>query len=233
MRWTGLNFLGGKMTDHDKKIIFFHFVKTGGSSIERHFGGSEHGETRFSLHDEKNKKIIVTREYHHMSVKDYVVMNGIDIFEEYFTFSICRNPFDWFVSHFFWDVQKYHDSKRTNSTPKERRRFIVEECNSDFNLYLEKATERAAINPRYPFKWPSMKEFMTGVNFVGRFENLQEDFDLICNKIGVPTAKLPHAKKSKPRPHYSEFYNKKSVNIVYDLLRDDIDHFGYSFERKA
>ena len=221
------------MTDHDRKIIFFHFVKTAGSSIERHFKGSEHGETRFSLHDEENKKIIVTREYHHMSTQDYVNMNGLDIFEEYFTFSICRNPFDWFVSHFFWDVEKYHESKRRKTIPKERRRFIVEECNTDFNLYLKKATERAANNPHYPFKWPSMKEFMAGVNVIGRFENLQEDFNLICEKAGIPPGELPHAKKSKARPHYSEFYNEKSAEIVYDLLRADIDYFGYSFERKG
>ena len=35
------------------------------------------------------------------------------------------------------------------------------------------------------------------INFYGKYETLQEDFDYVCEKIGLPKTKLPHSNKSE------------------------------------
>lgn len=213
------------MTNDEYKVIFIHFVKTAGSSIEDYFGvGDGYRETQFNFKNGKQKTV---REQHHFSSKQYIQANGIDVWNECFKFSFVRNPWDWFVSHFFHDIKVYWDNEKVGRPQKYRRNFIIKECNSDFKTYVEKGMEK----PEW-FKFQCMKEYCKGVDFIGRFENLQNDFDIVCDKIGSPRKKLNHLKKPKPRLHYSHFYDEKCIEHVYNLMKTDIDFFDYKFERE-
>ena len=93
------------------------------------------------------------------------------------------------------------------------------------------------------------------VDFLGRFETLQADFNSVCEKLGVPHTPVPHVNKSKWRrglrgllqkilsrtapgtqtapPSNADYYDDESVEIVSRLYRRDIELFGYTFKKDA
>ena len=66
------------------------------------------------------------------------------------------------------------------------------------------------------------------VDFIGKFENLETDFEYICKKIGVNGIKLPHKNKTQ-RKNYRDYYNENTKTIIANWYKKDIDYFGYEF----
>ena len=66
------------------------------------------------------------------------------------------------------------------------------------------------------------------VDFIGRYENLEEDFHTICVRIGIPTPPLPHLNPSMHR-NYRAYYDEDAKRLVAEHYAADIDRFGYSF----
>ena len=66
------------------------------------------------------------------------------------------------------------------------------------------------------------------VDFVGRYERLQQDFDIVCDRIGHPRAELPHVFATR-HGHYTEYYDDATRAIVERVYAADIAAFGYRF----
>ena len=65
------------------------------------------------------------------------------------------------------------------------------------------------------------------VDFVGRHENLAEDFQKVCRIVGIQE-ELPHENQTEHR-QYRHYYTAEARALVERIYREDLDRFGYSF----
>ncbi len=66
------------------------------------------------------------------------------------------------------------------------------------------------------------------VDFLMRFESLQEDFDRVCQCIGIASQRLPHRNQSQ-RGDYRAYYDQELVERVAEKFADEISFGEYVF----
>ena len=67
------------------------------------------------------------------------------------------------------------------------------------------------------------------VDYIGRFENINEDFDSIARRAGFPDdLELPHRTSSK-HTIYQNYYTEETKKLVKERFEKDLVMFNYSF----
>ncbi len=174
-----------------EKIIFVHIRKTGGTSIEHSFN-----------HDADKKPSLK-----HCPIKYYKGEHPKE-FKEYFKFTVVRNPWDWLVSRYFWS--RYH-----------QRLFDY-----TFEEFIDNVYRGESLNKNQPWLEEALNsqvsrisiEGKISVDFIIKFENLQKDFDKVCEIAKITKRKLPHKFKTKHN-HYSDYYTPKLKGLLESSLR--------------
>jgi hypothetical protein len=152
----------------------------------------------------------------HLDIMQIKNRTPLDQFSEYFKFGYVRNSWDRAVS-------LYH--RREGVQKRNKMSFI------EFIKWHNYATD-TCIHPtqkKYQLDFFTDEFGEVVVDFIGRFENLQEDFEDICDKIGISQKQLPHKRKNKKRRHYTEYYDDETREIVAERYAKDIEYFGYEF----
>lgn len=136
-----------------------------------------------------------------------------DVFERFFKFAFVRNPWDRMVSMYAYLLAR----------PDHHRHRLVVSLGG-FEEYL-----RMELNRGYPTQMASLadRQGRLLVDFVGRFERLEEDFATICQKLGI-AGRLGHRNGSVHAP-YQEMYTPVTRELVARYFAPDIEQFGYEF----
>jgi hypothetical protein len=129
-----------------------------------------------------------------------------------FYFAFVRSPYDRLVSAYFF-VQ------RGNLTVQ------AENYISHFRPWLMSEQIRSDMVVEEVFR-PMVHYLDAPVDFLGRYENLQADFDRACSLIGVGQRTLRRDNASK-HPPWRELYDQEMLDRVYELYREDFESFGY------
>ena len=67
------------------------------------------------------------------------------------------------------------------------------------------------------------------VEFIGRFESLQSDFDYVCDRLNIDSITLPRTNWTH-RSRYQDYFDDESRRLAEELYRKDLDEFGYQFD---
>ncbi len=224
---------------HEHKFIFLRTKKTAGTSIELALSDlcgpddiitpltredearrtGRRGAQNWRLHSWWKSPRLLKSAWFKFSAKDYGFYNHMKaaemrahidpaVWRSYFKFAFERNPWDRQVSLY------YHRYREENDRP-------------DFAAFIHK-DKKAHINN---FGVYSIDGDLA-VDFLGRFETLDQDLRFALDQVGLSTAEaLPDA-KTRFRPGsvpYRDHYDEETRNIVADWYASEIKLLGYEF----
>ena len=198
------------MISHEYKFIFVHIPKCGGTSIERVF---------------VNKDITQGK---HQTLSQFPSKYST----AYYKFSFVRNPWDMTTSlyRFLWESLYSWPVQWRKAHPKFSQLSFREWVTHPFFKSSPSIRSLDVVSPRG--QDGSFRDWLSSdsckIDFIGRFENLQEDFDKICCDIDIAPVKLPHINKTDG-PHYTTYYDDETREIVRQKYQEDIKFFNYKF----
>ena len=144
---------------------------------------------------------------------------------EYFSFAFVRNPWAKLVSNYFY---KLNVTKKWKDEEPEKYVNWKKSTFEDYILEKNKVGIERTMSANLQLSYLTDANGKQIVDFIGKVENLQEDFDFVCDKIGIPKQQLPHKNKTKHK-HYTEYYDDETRQIVTEKYAKDIEYFGYKF----
>ena len=65
-------------------------------------------------------------------------------------------------------------------------------------------------------------------DFIGRLENIQEDFPYVLNKLNLPEENL-YKNNISPKYNWKEYYNTKLIDQVGEYYTRDIEEFDFKY----
>ena len=135
-----------------------------------------------------------------------------------FVFSFVRNPYDRLSS-----AHKYLTGGYGNLGDVKFGKTL----SSDFKYFVKSQLKN---NMNWLHFRPMKFWLNDDIDFIGKTENYEHDFNIVCDKIGIPKQQLPHKNATKHK-HYTEYYDDETKSIVAEIYAKDIEYFGYEFEQ--
>jgi chondroitin 4-sulfotransferase 11 len=191
--------------------IFVHVPRTGGTSMEVALGMNlpDRPETMFGR---VTSSVLRGRKFsshylQHLTAPELRDVLG-DEFDSCFRFAFIRNPWERMVSSYCY-------YRRANGEVLSFR---------DYLKYAD-GKPREHVTPQSKFIFDRDGKCL--VDFVGRFERLQDDFAEVCGRLKVERT-LPHT-MAATIGDYKSYYDATSRKDVERRFGEDIERFGYSF----
>ena len=210
-------------------FLFVHIAKTGGTSVRAalqplrwrdpwyyaqficsrlsHASGHRIG-SKFPRH----ARIIAAQE-----------MLPEEFFRALFKFAMVLNP---------WDLQvsSYHHIRR-------ERPHLIDHL-EDFEQFI-----RWKLDPERPYQYhidtsiQSQLDYLVDrsenllVDYIGRYENLHDDFQHVCEVLDIKPTRLPHKREARDRKKdYRSYYSDELASLVENYFARDISALGYRFD---
>lgn len=246
------------IVSHKHKFIFIKPKKVAGTSIEinlsKHCGENDIVTpiTDFRSEFDEDYYVHFPRNYEEKGLFNHVTPDkikkevGEKVWNEYFKFTVVRNPYDQVVSRYLFiknDLRVKLEEKTKFELIKITlvKMFKVSSYQKMFKKFFKKRKKYQSFDKFiYSLRSHSknLKYYFNEkgepiCDFYIKFENLEEDYKKVCGLIGVPYEKLPKTKNKtrKEKEHYSEYYNEHTKDKIYRVYKKEIDFFDYKFEK--
>ena len=130
--------------------------------------------------------------------------------QDYFVFSVVRNPWDRFVSG--W---KYCETTRSRTL-----RDVLLDPPQEGHDY------RHLTRPQVDILFDAAGRCVT--DFLMRYESLQRDFDTVCDRLAMSRVTLPRINVGD-RLDYRTYFDDECRTLFEQRFARDIAAFGYSY----
>ena len=199
------------------KFIFAAIPKTGTHSVRQalraHLGPQDLEQVGLFVQKKFPIPELARLQHGHLSLAQVQPYLRPEEFESFFKFAFVRNPFDRFVSYCAFMTRQ---SGQFETDPKAVMRHFIDNPPSQHILF----------QPQHSFVTAADGGMLA--DDVGRVENMQQSYDRIAARIGIPTAPLDKVNSSKRR-NYRDYYDQPLIDGVARLYARDLEYFGYEF----
>ncbi len=217
------------MISHTHKCIFVHIPKTAGTSIEKKLGHFETLER--SVQDHRSIRELEPFALHHLksipSRYDSYFLKHIrnnfrgqpspsrHQYDSYFKFTIVRNTWSRIFSWYRNVMRDEHHRQNRNITSDLDLKSFLMHCPDDWPL-------------RSQLYWIQDSRGQVAMDFIGRFENLANDFKHIGETLGLPDPELPQL-IAGDGTKYVDSYTPDTIDWVRNRYAEEIEFFGFEF----
>ena len=192
---------------HSHKFVFIHTPKTSGSSISY-------------LLNKYSKNLALPKDIdidtwgwqiplHEQGMHQPYRFIKEHIPADYYVFAFVRNPFDMLVSGFRHKIKLDFDN------------FIM------YKMFSE---------PKLFYKWTQWEYLSINdqiqLDYVGKFENIEQDFNNIAEQIGIKECYTDIPLKNVTnynKEHYRDYYNDETREVVENRYAKDLEYWEYKF----
>ncbi len=206
--------------------MFIHVPKTGGTSLRQFLQPFSEDELLVFRDPKDGKTRYRNGSYHfikHSPLSEFKEMIEPKLYKSLFKIATIRNPWDRMISFYFSPHRKYTEWNRSEFIR------IVEKA-KPAQFYLNTPDWAARTNKRLGISLiPERPHFLTDeIDFLIRFERLQEDVQRLCELIDIPFASFPFVNQSF-RKRYTHYYDDELKMLITQKFKKEITCGDYSF----
>ncbi|PIW49542.1 MAG: hypothetical protein COW18_05355 [Zetaproteobacteria bacterium CG12_big_fil_rev_8_21_14_0_65_54_13] len=219
------------MLSIQKKFLFIHIPKTGGSSLQNILSRYsedkivcdaplQDGIERFAVKNTKHPEL-----KKHSSLMAYKSVLDQELFKSLYKFAVIRNPWERMISFYFsphrgkqvWSRENF--IQMLNSEVQPVRDFI--RIPSGIGLYMNRLRLGGFVPPK-PLDY--------NIDYLLKIESLDSDFKHLCEIIDIPYETIPVRNQSQ-RSYYTQYYDEELRALVEHRFIDEIRCGNYEFGR--
>lgn len=146
---------------------------------------------------------VIAKRFVHATLAETGERLDQDAIRRAYKFGFVRNPWDRAVSFFL------HNQRLTRAT-------------MDFASFWRDKHRKDQF-------YRQQTDYLDGLDFIGRFENLKSDIERVATHLGLPKPNLQHLNMSSMRLDYASYYCDETKSIINDRYERDIEDLGYCY----
>ena len=206
------------IVSHAHRFIFFAVPKTGSQSIRAalrpQMGAGDWEQAKWGVSKRVPIAELAAIGHGHVRVAEARQWLSPEIWSSYLKFACVRNPWHRFVSCAFFKNGK--------------QRLFAERPRAYMKLLLQtpQLTDNVFYRPQVDFLVDGGE---IAVDVVLRVENLQRDFDMVCDRLRLRRSLLPQLNQSD-HGRADDYLDAELIRDVARLYARDIEAFGYRYD---
>ena len=199
------------------RFIFAAVPKTGTHSVRRalrhHLDAADWEQVGLFVRRQLPIAELARLQHGHISLEQAQQYLPAEQFRSFFKFAFVRNPFDRFVSYCAFMTRNRDIFERD---PKSVMRHFLAAPPGDHILF----------KPQHMFVTDGSGQLLA--DYIGRVETMQESYNQLCERIGIPSESLEQVNASRHQ-QYRTYYDEELVASVAKTYAADLLLFGYEF----